>query len=380
MTNNNIKEVEGPKLSVSSVDDGIDLIKLGKALWEGRITLIIFLVVFIILGVFVARFSPVEYKAQTIMVPQTQTKSSGLGGLGSLAALAGFNLDAMQGGSAELSPMVYPQIVKSLPFQRVIMHTPITWEGLANPVSLLYYYDSLSKPNPLEIIKKYTIGLPGVLLKAIKGDKKKSGDQAVNLASVVSLSGKEIGMRGLLSKNLFLEVNTREGFITLTAIAPEALAAAQIAEKAQKLLREQITDFRIDKARQNLRFIEALYKEKETAFIDAQARLAGFRDSNLNLGSAMAKTGEEKLQSEYQLAFSVYNEVAKQLENAKIKEKEETPVFSIIEPVSVPFRKSKPQMARILMIWVFLGGMIGTGWVLGKHYLPGIRKMWTGKK
>ena len=47
--------------------------------------------IFAVLGVFVALFSPVEYEARTVLVPQVQSKSSGMGGLSSLAAMAGFN-------------------------------------------------------------------------------------------------------------------------------------------------------------------------------------------------------------------------------------------------------------------------------------------------
>lgn len=358
-------------------EDEIDLIAIAKTIWKGRKTILLSLVIFTVLGVFVAMFSPVEYTAKTIMVPQIQSKTSGLGGLGSLAALAGFNLDAMQGGSSELSPMVYPQIVQSIPFQRNIMHTPLNWKESAKPVSLLYYYDSISKPNPLAVIKKYTVGLPGVILQWLKGSPEKSGTIAQGGGLVISLSKEERDMRKMLNERLTLAVNIKDGYITLTAIAPEALAAAQITQKAQQLLQEQVTEFKIDKAKQNLTFVQSLFKEKETEFTKSQSRLANFRDRNLNLNSAMAKTEEEKLQSEYQLTFSVYNEIAKQLENAKIKVKEDTPIFSIIEPVSIPTEKSKPKKPTIVAIWFFLGGIIGVGWVFGKQYFREVRKKWT---
>jgi len=193
---------------------------------------------------------------------------------------------------------------------------------------------------------------------------------------IVSLSTTEKGMCSILRNNLTLELKSKEGYIALHAIAPEAKVAAQMALKAQKLLQEKITEYKIDKAKQNKAFIEELYKEKKLDFEKAQDRLARFRDRNLNLGSAIARTEEERLQSEYQIAFSVYNEVAKQLENAKIKVKEDTPVFAIIEPVSIPLSNSKPNKPKIIMIWVFFGAVIGLGWILGKHYLSDIKKKW----
>jgi len=76
------------------------------------------------------------------------------------------------------------------------------------------------------------------------------------------------------------------------------------------------------------------------------------------------------------LAFSVYGEIAKQLENAKIRVKEDTPIFSIIEPVTIPLEKSKPRRVLILMIWFFLGGVFGICWIFGSHSLNDLRNKW----
>ena len=368
-------EKEYVDLKNNTDEDSIDLIALAKTLWSGRRTLIWSVVIFMVLGLFIALFSPVEYTADTIMVPQITSEKSKLGGLSSLAAMAGFNLDAMQGGASELSPLVYPKIVQSIIFQKEIMYIPLTWEKVDKPVSLFAYYDSISKPNPIGLVKKYTLGLPGVVLGLIRG-KKEVSREGESGEELIFITEDEKRMREMLKEKLTLDVNEKEGYITLTAKAPEAFAAAQMARKAQKLLQDKVTEYKIDKAKQNLVFVQELYKEKKHEFEQAQDRLARFRDRNLNLNSAMALTEQERLQSEYQLAFSVYTEVAKQLENAKIKVKEDTPVFSIIEPVSVPIEKSKPKKAMILIIWIFLGGLVGVGLIFGKNYWKVAKEKW----
>ncbi|MDE5421898.1 hypothetical protein L3073_06735 [Ancylomarina sp. DW003] len=125
-------------------------------------------------------------------------------------------------------------------------------------------------------------------------------------------------------------------------------------------------------------FVEERYAEKEAAFTVAQNKLARFRDQNKNVSSAMAQTQIERLQSEFSMASSVYTELAKQLETQKIQVKEDTPVFTIIEPVVVPFERSKPKRAMILIIWTFLGGIVGVGMVFGKEFLGSVRKQWQG--
>jgi uncharacterized protein involved in exopolysaccharide biosynthesis len=91
----------------------------------------------------------------------------------------------------------------------------------------------------------------------------------------------------------------------------------------------------------------------------------------------LARTEEEKLQSEYNIAYNVYNELAKQREQARIQVKEDTPVLSVIKPVVVPVEKSKPKRIMILAIWIFLGGVAGVGIVFGKQYLVVIREKWN---
>jgi len=291
--------VDYTDIQLAPKENEIDLISSLKTLWQGRRVLVICLVIFTLLGLFVALFSPVEYTAKTIMVPQIQSKTSNLGGLSSLAAMAGFNLDALQSGSSELSPIVYPQIVQSVPFQKSIMNTPITWQNVPQPVSLIDYYEKFYKPKPLEIVKKYTIGIPGLIIQYKNQDNSKSGLQNNAIDSFQTLTQRERKLQKYMARLLSLEVNSQDGYLTLTAIAPEAIAAAQIAKKAQKLLQDQVTEFKIDKARQNLIFVQELFSEKEKAFERSQSRLAQFRDRNLNLNSSMAKREEEKLQSEY---------------------------------------------------------------------------------
>jgi len=360
-------------------EDTIDLIALAKTLWEGRKIVIWSVAIFAVLGVFVAIYSLVEYEAKTILVPQVQSSSSNRGNLGSLAAMAGINLGS-SGTVSELSPVMYPQILKSIPFQKSIMNTPLSWEGISSPVSMVDYPEGFKKQNPLSIVKKYTIGLPGVMLNLIKGDKAEIDTLAKRDNLLEPMTAMEKGLRGVLDGCLSVELNREDGSITLSATSDEAFVAAQLVQKSQELLQDMVTDFKIEKANQNLAYVRKLYEEKKLEFEESQQKLASFRDRNLDLNSALARTEEDKLQSDYQLAFSVYSDLATQLASARIKVKEDSPVFSVIEPVSVPTKRSKPDKKMILIIWIFLGGIVGTGWVFGKQFLKELKEKWSASE
>ncbi len=366
-----MKELQQNKKTQAVNDDEIDLIVLAKTLWEGRKTVFRSIIICAVLGLAIAFLSPKEYTASTIVVPQMDQSSSKLGGLSSLAAMAGFNLDMNTSGKS-LSPMVYPQIVNSIPFQLELMNTPFTFSDIDHPVSIYEYYTQIASDGILSTVKKYTIGLPFVILKTLrpKPVKQKTG------TNLIALTEEQEETRKLIEKKIMIDINDKDGYLTLTVNMPEAALSAEVAQYARELLQKYITQLKIKKANEQLNFIQNRYNEKKKEFEQAQETLARFRDQNKNVATAMAKTEEERLQSEYTIAFNVYSELAKQLEQAQIQVKEDTPVFSILSPAVVPTEKSKPKKALILIIWLFLGGIIGTGIVFGKQFYSTIKERW----
>lgn len=362
--------------TTSPQDDEIDLLELAKTIWKGRTFILKAVLLAGVLGIVIALLSPTEYTSSTTMVPQTSQSGSKLGGLSSLAAMAGFNLD-MASSSEALSPMVYPQIVNSGPFQMELMNTPFNFSEVDHPVSLYQYYTEIKKPGLLSLIAKYTIGIPVLILKGIKGSDEKKVNPVGN--GPIAFSDKQEDVRKMMKDRISLTVDAKQGYLTLQTSFQEALLSAEVADKARELLQKYITQFKIEKAASKLAFIEGRYQEKKKDFEKAQERLAWYRDQNRNMSSAVARTEEERLQSEFNITMTVYNELAKQLEQAKIQVKEETPVFSVLEPAVIPFEKTKPKKAMIVVIWLFLGAIAGVGIVFGKEYLLGIKQKWNEK-
>ena len=259
------------------------------------------------------------------------------------------------------------------------MQTLLSIEGQEKQITFADYYLEIKKPGLLGTIKKYTIGLPGLIIKAIKGERTDAMFASQSNDQLLSITEEEKKLIEILSAQLSLEVNDKDGYVSLSARMPEAKAAAQLAKKAQELLQQAITAFKIQKAKDQLAFVEERYAEKETVFNQVQEKLARFRDQNKNVSTAVAQTQLERLQSDFSMASSVYTELAKQLETQKIQVKEDTPVFTIIEPVSIPMDKSKPKRPMILVIWTFLGGIVGVGMVFGREFLGSIKAQWSAK-
>ena len=77
--------------------------------------------------------------------------------------------------------------------------------------------------------------------------------------------------------------------------------------------------------------------------------------------SSSYRTEQERLKNEMTLTFNVYNTLAQKLEQDKLRVQEETPVYTVIEPATVPLKASSPKKALILVGFVFLAlfGCIG---------------------
>ena len=357
--------------SSENQEDSIDIIALLQSIWTGKKLILKTVLVFMILGLFIAVFSQNEYTASITIVPQSSSEKPG-GSLGGIAALAGINLGSV-GQQSSISPTLYPQILTNISFQKELLETLITIEGQDKKITYKEYYTNVYSPSVLSSIKKYTIGLPGVLIGLLKSDEI-SKEESKNNDSLPQITQDDKKLIELLLEQLSMEVNDKDGYISLSTTMPEARAAAELTQKAQELLEQYVIDFKIEKSSSELDFIKNRYQEKEQEFQKIQQKLAVYTDRNQNVNSARAKMELMLLQSEYDLAYGVYSELAKQLETQELKVKEDTPIFTILQPVFVPLEKTGPKRSLILIIYTFLGFVLSIGYILAIEPIQNIIK------
>ena len=357
-------------------EEGIDIMALVKQLWDGRKTVIITTCIFIALGFVAALTMKRTYSVSTVMVPQVGgSKSSSLS---SLASLAGIDLSSGSSG-AELSPLIYPQIVNSVPFRKELMYTPIHYAKVDTAVSMFTYNIEIAKPTVIENVKKYTIGLPGVIMKAIRKEKPDivlPAGGADDTPKPLVLTKNEVKVLKAVSESVSLSVDKKEGYITLNVVGSEPIQTAELAMKAQQLLQEEITRFRIEKSQSELEYIQARYDEMKAEAESYQEQLARITDKTQNVTTTKDRIEHDRIQSKYNTANSIYSELSKQLEQAKLQVKRDTPVLTVIQPVTVPDRPSNSR-AKTLIVWTFLGFVLGCGIVLGKNYWPKLKEQFA---
>ena len=354
-------------------DDEIDLTELLGKLWQKRKFILKTTGIFLLVGLFIALFSPVEYTAQCVVVPQTGEEGS-KSGLGGLAAMAGINVGSL-GAEGTISPTIYPEIVKSVTFTRDIMQTPIIVEKSQGKTVTLYEYYTDKKYgsfNIVNVLKKYTIGLPGVILSAVRPAEDSSSTVAGDSTALPVMSKEEKKVYDIIQGSLKLELAQKDGYVTIGYTFPEAEGAAQITDGLRRTLERYVIGYKTEKAKEDLAFVEQSYEDAKKDFIQKQTNLAAFVDANRGLASAMARATEERLRNEYNIAFTVYNELAKQREQAQLAVRKTTPVLTVVNPVVVPAEKSAPRRSMILVVFVFLGLIVAIGWVFAAPFFKNL--------
>lgn len=332
-------------------------------LWKERKLILKYVTVFFLIGFGVAVLSIKKYTVTTVIVPQiNSTENLKLGNLSSLASLAGIDLSSLSSNEA-ISPLIYPKIFESLPFQLDLMNTQCYYQRAGRKISLYEYYKEYRKKSILGFLAEYTIGLPSLLLEKIKGTENTLtiGNNNDSLL-IVTKDIEEIKKH--LEKDISIEVNAKFGYVSITGTFDDPVYTALMVGKLKDLLQKYITQYKIERASARLKFITERYNEKKAEFEAAQHKLALFRDRNKNVSTEIIKAEEERLLAEYNLAFNVYNELAKQLEQAQIAVKEDTPIFTVIEPTQVPYKKSAPKRVMIIFGFVVLGGCVGIGHII----------------
>lgn len=353
-----------PNVPTHNDDQEIDLIDLLNKLWQKRRFILKIVGIFMVIGLLIAIFGRKEYTASGQFVPQT-SKSMANSSMSSLAALAGINLGNIMGNEQLISPMVYPNIVNSNQYKRDLLQTKINLIGEEEPITLLTYLtdEKYERVSIIGTVLKYTIGLPVLIVKAVKGESDAPELQQDKYPFVILSKDEKKAVRAL-KDILSIEVENKDGYIAIEARMPEAMAAAQVAEQAIVLLEQYVTDFKLEKVADNLAFVQSRYEEVKADYERIQEERAIYKDANQGLVTSRAQTMIENLDNQYQLANSIYSEMAAQLERAKIQVKETTPVFTMIDPVTLPMKPSKPRRMLTLIGFTFFGFVVGCGYVL----------------
>lgn len=351
----------------------IDVVGIFKDLWVNRKVIYITTAIIFIIGLIIYVGSEQIYYSETQLMPESSSNRSQLGQIFQQYE----NILGIQRNfeDNDIQVSMYPHIVESLRFQIELMQHEIYFGELDQELTIFEYFTEHYEP-PLanritDFLWNYTIGLPVTAWNSIRSF---SSDDELEVPTVDFSQFREFEAPKMLDNKIrYVVANvselitiTREpqtGFVSIGVSLPDARASTEMVILVKNLLQEYVIDYRTEKSLKNLEFIEERFDEAKRNFQVRQDSLAAFQDRNVNLSMQSMAVVEQRLQSEYELAFNLYNTLARRLQEAEIQVQEETPVFRVHEPAIVPGRPSEPNALRIIGGSVFVGLFLGIAFI-----------------
>lgn len=361
--NNKMAHLHDSRINKPADDKEIDFIDLLRELWKERKFLLKASGCALIVGLVIAFSLPKEYTTVVKLAPETEDVSKKIGGLGGLAAMAGINLNTSSGTDA-ISPDLYPDVIQSVPFLLELFPEEVTYKKDGSRISL-YKYMTLHQRNPWWT---YVTGLPfktlGAIKKLFSGKKQENSDHI----DPFHLTSEQEEVIRVLKDRISISVDKKTFVITLSVQMQNAQASAELAQAVQEKLQNYIAAYRTRKVKNDLEFTRKIFNDAREAYYKAQQNYASFEDANRNIISSSYRTELERLKNEMTLTFNVYNTLAQKLEQDKLRVQERTPIYTVIEPATVPLKATSPKKGLILIGVFFLFFLGAIGWIFIRDF------------
>lgn len=318
----------------------------------------------LVAGVIIALSIPKQYTVSVTLSPEMGSGKSG----GGLASMTAFFLGGGDSPDA-LNATLAPDIVASTPFLLELFDARVRTANGKVDTTLVAYLDEQSAP-----WWNTVLGLPGMAVGGIKSLFSPAKEEPLTdtdspAGGSIELSEKEAGKLKSLRQSVLADVDKKTSITTLTVTLQDPKVTATVADSVVSKLQQYIIAYRTRKAKEDCRYLEQLYRERQAEYYEAQQRYANYVDANSNVVFQSTLAERERLQNDMSLAYQVYSQVAQQLQVARAKVQEEKPVFAVVEPAVVPREPSGTSRKVIVLGWIFLAVAGVAAWeLLGKDY------------
>ncbi len=311
-----------------------------------------------VIGVALAFCVPRIYKSSVMLAPE-ESGNNLLSNFSSLASMVGMDMK-MNNSSDAIYPEIYPDLMQSTDFIVGLFNVNvISKDGKINTT----YFDYMDKHHKIpfwEYPKTITT-------KIIRSFDKKDPKADESKPDPFRLTKKQYDIVKGINGDIKCSVDKKTNVITITVTAQDPLISATLADSVKERLQVFITNYRTNKARNDLAYMEKLYEEAKDQYIKAQQVYSSYSDANQDLMLESYKSKQEYLENDMQLKYNIYTQVTQQLQLARAKVQERTPAFTEVQSASVPLKHSNTPKLLIMLLFAFFGFIIHAFWLTYKN-------------
>lgn len=321
-----------------------------RNIYFSRKKILFITLLFSLLGILLSFTITKKYQSELIFTLNNESKDKTA--LSGLSSITGISLDQ---NDEIINPELYKFLFRDFRFNREILKLKLNDElrldQYLNNKDLNFYESILNIPQ--DIISK--------ILSLMISENKNYNN---NLNSEYSISKEEKALFNKINEMVILDIPETSNEIYIRVTDEDPLHSSIIARKVFEILQNRIIKISTKSAEDVFKTNKKNYQVKKKEYIDAQDKLADFIDKNQIISSSRFNNELKRLEANFNLINSIFQEISKQYELSKIQITKDTPVFTILKDAEIPIKKIQPNRLLMLIIFSFLGFSISISYVL----------------
>ena len=331
----------------------VDTIKaLGRALqyiaskWA---VVVIVGLVFGIAGVLYAWFRKPIYIAEMTFVAESEGKGA-LGMYAGIAAQFGLDLGQSSGGAFEGDNLI--ELLKS---KTLIKKTLLTQGSTGNPLLIEEYVNLYELNKDWKKNEKYK----NLKFEADPKTFVRVRDSIIN----------NVYERITEDQLEIVKKDKKTSIITIDFKCNNEYFAKRFIEVLTNNAIQYYTEYKSKKARQNVEILQRQTDSVKRMLYGSISNVATLNDLNVNPIRQSVRVGSQWKQIDAQVNGTLYGELLKNLELAKLSLRRETPLIQVIDTPQLPLEKKKPGRIKMGLLFAIVGSVITAFFLLARHWV-----------
>lgn len=292
---------------------------------------------------------PRYYSTSMSLAPEMGGQGGSGGTLSSIASSFGIDLADMETSDA-INPMLYPDLMNDNGFVAKLFTIHVQSADRSIDTD---YYTYLSKH------QKYPwwINVKAAIVKLFQSKKDTAALSPNEILDPYNIPKKTESIMSAIRDKVTFDYDKKTGIVNIMVKDQDPLICKTVADSLSTILQVFITDYRTNKARTDAKHYERMTEIAHEEYDSIRHLYERTYDSNNNVVLQSVRGRIEYLENEMQTKYSEYTAYSAQLQNAKARIQERTPVFTVLKGASRPNQIAGPKRVLTAFYITILVGL-----------------------